>query len=88
MPDGEVTDVVSVRTTAQVAGIEVELLKPWDPMTDGDVFLVGGEGVPGEPVLLSDGFLFRPRVALGGGWAARVRRDHLEDVRTMVVDGL
>jgi hypothetical protein len=88
VPDGDVTDIVSVRTTAQAAGIEVELLRPWDPMTDGDVLLVGGEGAPGEPVLLSDGFTFRPRPASGGGWAAQVRRDHLEDVRTMVVDGL
>jgi hypothetical protein len=85
VPDAEVTDVVSVRTTAQVAGIEVELVRPWDPMTDGDVFLVGGDGVPGEPVLLSDGFTFRPRAALGGGWAARVRRDHLDGVESTVV---
>jgi hypothetical protein len=33
---------VEVGNRVQVAGIEVELLKPWDPTTDGDVFLVGG----------------------------------------------
>jgi hypothetical protein len=86
VPDGDVLDRVCVRTTARVAGTEVELVRPWDPMTDGRVLLVGGRGDPGPQVLLSDGFTVVPRPAAGGGWMAQVRRDHLDGVESTVVD--
>lgn len=86
VPDGDVLDRVSVRTTAWLAGTEVELVRPWDPMTDGRVLLVRGAGDPGPQVLLSDGFTVVPRPAAGGGWTAQVRRDHLDGVESTVVD--
>ncbi|MBD8611070.1 hypothetical protein IFT77_11285 [Frigoribacterium sp. CFBP 13729] len=44
----------------------------------------GGGAVP-EAVLLSDGYLVEPEPAGGAGWVARVRQDHLEDVRTEAI---
>jgi hypothetical protein len=44
----------------------------------------GVAAVP-EAVLLSDGYLVEPEPAGGAGRVARVRQDHLEDVRTEVI---
>lgn len=82
VPDDEVEDRVRVRTAATVAGMSVELARPWDPFTSRDVLEVRGTGAVPEAVLLSDGYLVEPEPAGGAGWVARVRQDHLEDVRT------
>jgi hypothetical protein len=49
------------------------------------VLEVRGTGAVPEAVLLSDGYLIEPEPAGGAGRVARVRQDHLEDVRTEVV---
>jgi hypothetical protein len=86
VPDDEVEARVRVRTAATVAGMSVELARPWDPFTSHDVLEVRGAGVVPEAVLLSDGYLVEPEPAGGAGWVARVRQDHLEDVRTDVLE--
>lgn len=85
VPDDEVEDRVRVRSAATVAGMSVELARPWDPFTSRDVLEVRGGGAVPEAVLLSDGYLVEPEPAGGAGWVARVRQDHLEDVRTEAI---
>jgi hypothetical protein len=87
VPDDEVEARVRVRTAATLAGMSVELARPWDPFTSRDVLEVRGTGAVPEAVSLSDGYLAEPEPAGGAGWVARVRHDHLEDVRTDVVEG-
>jgi len=45
----------------------------------------GGAGAVPEAVLLSDGYLVEPEPAGGAGRVARVRQDHLEEVRTEAI---
>jgi hypothetical protein len=87
VPASLVTASTEVRTRAVVAGLDVELARPYDPMVSENVTVKGVGEVP-DPLLLADGSVVTPGKSDGGGWIADVRRDLLTEVHAeSVVDG-
>jgi hypothetical protein len=87
VPDSLVTASTEVRTRAVVAGLDVELARPYDPMVSENATVRGAGRVP-DPLLLADGSVVTPGKSDGGGWVADVRRDLLTEIRVeSIVDG-